>query len=205
MYRIYSGDAQVGMMENPNFIRKVENGSFNLCSEQDAQGIAYDGKVYSLGTNGGIANVPEVHLQYQDTAVDIARTNNVTSIAFVTMAEKGDIDALTAGENMDMFAEWATNVSYRTGQIRQYEEALYQCVQDHISQETWNPKDAATLWKKIADPREEWPSWSQPIAAYDAYSIGSKVSHAEKHWVSEVDNNVWEPGVYGWSEVVAEE
>jgi hypothetical protein len=30
--------------------------------------------------------------------------------------------------------------------------------------------------------------------------MGAKVSHNGKHWISDVDNNVWEPGVYGWSE-----
>ena len=34
---------------------------------------------------------------------------------------------------------------------------------------------------------------------------GAKVSRNSKHWISDVDNNVWEPGVYGWSEYVAEE
>jgi hypothetical protein len=29
---------------------------------------------------------------------------------------------------------------------------------------------------------------------------GDKVSHNEKHWISDVDANVWEPGVYGWTE-----
>jgi hypothetical protein len=26
------------------------------------------------------------------------------------------------------------------------------------------------------------------------------VSHNDKHWISDVDANIWEPGVYGWSE-----
>lgn len=34
----------------------------------------------------------------------------------------------------------------------------------------------------------------------DAYMAGDKVTHNDKHWVSDVDNNVWEPSVYGWSE-----
>lgn len=29
---------------------------------------------------------------------------------------------------------------------------------------------------------------------------GDKVSHNDKHWISDVDSNVWEPGVYGWTE-----
>jgi hypothetical protein len=30
--------------------------------------------------------------------------------------------------------------------------------------------------------------------------IETKVSHNDKHWVSDYDNNVWEPGVFGWTE-----
>ena len=40
----------------------------------------------------------------------------------------------------------------------------------------------------------------QPIGAHDAYAKGDKTSHNSKNWVSTVDNNVWEPGVYGWEE-----
>ena len=40
----------------------------------------------------------------------------------------------------------------------------------------------------------------QPTGAQDAYAKGAKVSHNGKHWVSTADNNVWEPGVYGWDE-----
>lgn len=56
------------------------------------------------------------------------------------------------------------------------------------------------LWSKIGDPAEEWPAWSQPLGAHDAYSAGDKVSHKGKHWTSDLDGNVWEPGTYGWSE-----
>ena len=39
-------------------------------------------------------------------------------------------------------------------------------------------------------------------STYEPYNIGDKVSYIGAHWVSDVDNNVWEPGVFGWSEVV---
>ena len=28
--------------------------------------------------------------------------------------------------------------------------------------------------------------------------------HADKHWVSTVDDNVWEPGTHGWEEALDE-
>ena len=130
----------------------------------------------------------------------VSSVNETTSIAFVTMAENGDIDDAPAGEHPDVFAEWAYPVSYKTGNIRRYGEELYKCLQVHTSQEDWSPDKAVSLWVKIADPAEEWPEWSQPVGAHDAYPLGAKVTHSGQHWTSSVDNNVWEPGVYGWTE-----
>ena len=41
--------------------------------------------------------------------------------------------------------------------------------------------------------------WEQPEST-NPYMKGDKVTHAGKTWVSTIDNNVWEPGVYGWEE-----
>ena len=121
-----------------------------------------------------------------------------TSIAFVTLAEAGSIDDVTAGEHADLFTPWASPVTYKAGDIRRYDGQLYRCVQAHTSQADWTPDTAVSLWAKIADPADEWPEWSQPVGAHDAYQTGDKVSHNGQHWTSTVDGNVWEPGVYGW-------
>lgn len=99
----------------------------------------------------------------------------------------------------------ATEYSDKTGNIRRHGGKLYKCVQDHTSQEDWSPDTAASLWACTSDPAEEWPAWSQPIGAHDSYSTGAKVSHQDKHWISDTDGNVWEPGVYGWTEAAEEE
>lgn len=132
---------------------------------------------------------------------DMAQATVAASIVFTVMAEAGQIDDTTAAENASQFAEWAYPVAYKAGAIRLHAGRLYRCVQAHTSQENWTPDAAASLWAEIADPSEEWPKWAQPIGAHDAYSAGAKVSHSEKKWTSDLDNNVWEPGVYGWTEV----
>ena len=109
-----------------------------------------------------------------------------------------DADALHAPE---LFATWAYPVDYKTGNIRAHGGKLYRCLQDHTSQETWTPDAAPSLWVAISDPAEEWPTWVQPTGAHDAYAQGDKVSHNGKHWISTTGSNVWEPGVYGWTEV----
>ena len=114
-------------------------------------------------------------------------------------------DAVLLVQPMAMYDEWsADSVAYTLNDIRQYNGLLYRCVQAHTSQATWTPEDAPSLWTRIADPAQEWPEWIQPTGAHNAYAQGAKVSHNGKHWISNVANNVWEPGVYGWTEQAEE-
>ena len=98
-----------------------------------------------------------------------------------------------------LFAKWEIGVNYSVGDRRQYDGLLYRCVQAHTSQADWIPPAVPALWVRTST--EEWPEWIQPTGAQDAYSAGDKVSHNDKHWISDVNANVWEPSVYGWNEV----
>jgi hypothetical protein len=71
-------------------------------------------------------------------------------------------------------------------------------VQAHTTQADWTPDITPAMWVVVS--LDEWPEWVQPIGAQDAYAKDAKVSHNDKHWISDVDANVWEPSVYGWSE-----
>ena len=204
MFRITKGGVTVGMTENPNYIRQQENGCFDLCPEPEASGIVYNGVVYHLLGRDPLEGVETVMLEETDAGTEITQATATGGIMFVTMAESGQIDDATAAEHVDLFSPWAYPVSYKVGNIRRYGGKLYRCVKDHTSQEDWNPKATASLWAVTADPAEEWPAWSQPVGAHDAYNAGAKVSHGDKHWTSDTDGNVWEPGVYGWTEETAD-
>ena len=108
-----------------------------------------------------------------------------------------DADAL---EGVELFPHWSDTAVYAVGDRVAYESTLYKCLTAHTAQATWTPADSPSLWVRVDDPSLEWPAWVQPVGSTDAYPMGAKVSHAEKHWISTVDGNVWEPGVYGWDE-----
>lgn len=117
---------------------------------------------------------------------------------FVVMAEKGQVDDATAAEQGELFGEWAPGVSYAAGALRRWQGVLYRCIHEHTSQEGWEPPASASLWAVTGDPGEEWPQWRQPMGAHDTYNAGDKAAHKGQHWISTVNGNVWEPGVYGW-------
>lgn len=105
-----------------------------------------------------------------------------------------------AVRNYELFPNWQTDTEYITDSRVQYEGALYKCLQNHTSQNAWTPTDAPSLWAKVLIPDPTViPEWEQPTSA-NPYMKGDKVRHNGKIWISDIDNNVWEPSVYGWTE-----
>lgn len=108
-----------------------------------------------------------------------------------------DEEALTG---VELFPHWSDEADYTVGDRVSYDGTLYKCLTAHTSQSTWTPDVSPSLWVRVDDPSIEWPEWVQPVGSTDAYPKDAKVSHNDKHWVSDVDNNVWEPGVAMWTE-----
>ena len=101
-----------------------------------------------------------------------------------------------------LYPAWRSGVAYVTGQRVLHGGVLYKALQDHTSQDDWTPDAAPSLFAKVLIPDAETiPEWVQPDST-NPYSKGDKVTHNGKTWTSDINNNVWEPGVYGWTEVV---
>lgn len=111
-----------------------------------------------------------------------------------------NLDDETAIETPLLFPKWQVGKQYSIDDRVNHNGVLYKCLQSHNAQNDWTPDVAVSLWVRVDDPAIEWPEWVQPLGAQDAYAKGAKVSHNNLHWISDVDNNVWEPGVYGWTQ-----
>lgn len=105
-----------------------------------------------------------------------------------------------AVENKELYQNWNGNGVFLTaGTVVYYVEKLYRVIQPHTTQRDWPPDKTPALFVEIS--LDEYPEWKQPTGAHDAYNTGDKVTYDDKHWQSEVDANIWQPGVYGWTEV----
>lgn len=98
-----------------------------------------------------------------------------------------------------MYPEWQSNTAYAVNDRIRYGEKLYKCNLAHVSQEDWKPDAPSALWSEVSV--EEWAEWKQPTGAHDAYNTGDKVSYNGKHYICDINNNVYAPDVYGWHEV----
>ena len=100
-----------------------------------------------------------------------------------------------------LYPAWHSGVYYAAGIRVLYNGTLYKVLTAHTSQDDWTPDAAPSLFAKVLIPDETViPEWEQPDST-NPYSAGDKVTHNGKTWVSDIDNNVWEPSVYGWTEL----
>ena len=98
---------------------------------------------------------------------------------------------------------WRSDGEYQKDDRVRYGDVLYKCLTPHTAQPSWTPTDAPSLWAKVVTSETGEPlPWQQPDNT-NPFMKGDKVTHNGQTWVSTIDNNVWEPGVYGW-EVVEE-
>jgi len=101
-------------------------------------------------------------------------------------------------ENADSVLDWIPKENVIVGTRRKYLDKIYQCLQAHLTLETWTPDKTPALWKEVISTAT-YPAWVQPTGAHDAYPLGAKVLHNGDTWQSTIAANVWEPGVTGWT------
>lgn len=134
----------------------------------------------------------------------VEKARELRKILEKAMTETASLTEAEAVAATCLYPKWNGNgAAYVKGQRVQDDGVLYTVLQNHTSQAGWKPTAAPSLFAKvlIPDPTAV-PEWEQPDST-NPYSKGDKVTHNGKTWVSDIDNNVWEPGVYGWTEVAA--
>jgi len=99
----------------------------------------------------------------------------------------------------DEALEWSDPTNWTenpimTGDQRTFDGKLWVSLVDY---NVWTPP---VNWREV--PTTGYPAWVQPTGATDAYPLGARVTHVGKDWESNTPANVWEPGVFGWDEIV---
>ena len=101
-----------------------------------------------------------------------------------------------------LYKQWDNQIgkTLQVGEYINHNEVLYKVLQQHVAQDNWAPDVSPSLFAKVLiDPTGETIlEWEQPDST-NPYMKGDKVKHNDVIYISDVDNNVWEPGVYGWS------
>ena len=132
----------------------------------------------------------------------IEKARELRALIEKAMTETASLTEAEAVAATCLYPKWSGDgVQYTAGQRVQDDGILYTVLQAHTSQPDWKPTAAPSLFAKVLIPDPSVvPEWEQPDST-NPYMKGDKVKHNGKTWVSDIDGNVWEPGVYGWTEV----
>lgn len=88
--------------------------------------------------------------------------------------------------------------AYAVGDIVQYEDAPYRCVQPHdaTGNPGWNPIDASSLWANYHATSAEYAlEWAQPTGAHDVYQKDEYMQYADIVYRCKTNNTVHAPDV----------
>lgn len=176
----------------------------------DGQGneiLEYDGIIPGNMPVGGYLNdiwVYYIYIPYTEEELLQNRIAAQTQIAMQLCVLQANLPDEQALQVEALYPEWIVGGKYAEDDIRRYKDDLYRSLQASTGAAEHTPDIATSLWKKILPPDEPggYLPWVQPLGATDAYNEGDRVTHKDKNWESTCDGNVWEPGVYGWKEVL---
>ena len=134
------------------------------------------------------------------------KSNDISELVFVVLAQSEQLDDVTIMEHAEVFAVWDELFTGKRGTILWDDGELYRCLHDIGAGQNSKPStNNGSLWQRIGNPNDEYPEWTVWYGVGDAYVIGSKVTRNGKKWIcTEVGadgKNIWEPGVWGWTEV----
>ena len=148
-----------------------------------------EGEIYSY--NGGMVEVRQSHVR---TNFEPEETPALFSV----------YRANTDG------AEWIPNEDVIAGDERTFSNKKWTCIQQHTTQLGFEPDVTPALWREV-QIENEIEVWVQPIGGDGKYPLNDPntgenyiVSHNGKTWrnIHQGSLNVWEPGVFGWEEIV---
>ena len=161
-------------------------------NEQYSQILSLRSKAYDLipAVVEYVAGLSGFKKAYPELAAEYAEEKAEMEAAEEGMAEIKSNWVARALEN-----DWAA-----VGEELSYNDAVYEVIQGHRAQFGWEPDITPALFKRKADPGEEWPEFVHPTGAHDCYHKGDKITFEGEHYVSLIDNNSWSPTEYpaGW-------
>lgn len=182
-----------------NFVVKIADTPAEI-NENQIVVRSWKPDTYIIGDVRNYHNVPYKCVQAHDSTANADWTPEATPALWM------QYHGTTLESARPWVAPTGAHDMYKVGEYMIYTDGkTYKCLSDT----TYSPTDYAQAWEVQGGTSSgetggggdaTIAAWVQPTGAQDAYKKGDVVTHNGKTWESTADNNVWEPGVYGWVE-----
>jgi len=127
-------------------------------------------------------------------------TDNSTILTNENYTEDWEVEL---SKEVEFSKEWQEGLwLVRDGKVI-YNNKSYRVVQSHTAQLGWEPDNTLSLFRPspIVYPNEIYPRWDS-IGLLDSennWDKDERVTWNGEDWVSDIDNNIYEPGVSSWT------
>jgi hypothetical protein len=192
--RIHGGVRLSVFDESVFAVERLEDGNFKL-----------ESTIFYNGDDNGLSNANA----FCDWAVSVFQwlySPDEESVSFFKLVEIDNGEqvqehrfhtvCVSEDDDSNDTAPWTqptgSHNAYSTDDKVMFRGKLYRSV---INGNVWPPNK--TGWSQVVDEGEH-ADWQQPAGAHDAYPLDDIVRHNGSLWISVAENNVWEPGVFGW-------
>lgn len=107
--------------------------------------------------------------------------------------EMSDEDALDVAA---LYPTWRSKIGQQVavGERLWYDGELWKVLQPHQVMQSWNPRDAVSLFVRVSI--EEWPEIPEAIPSTAPWMAGQKGTWKGQHYICNMDNCVWNPDQY---------
>lgn len=119
---------------------------------------------------------------------------------YILDADTGELLDTNDDAKTDHGLNWQSGITVTAGELLRYNGQMYEVREgkSHTTQTDWTPDVAVSLFRPYVPPGMALP-WRQPLGSHDAYPVGARVEYGGQVWVNALADNVWQPGVTGWT------
>lgn len=98
------------------------------------------------------------------------------------------------------YAPLQTQIEQAFAEIKALQEMVNANAQEMAALKNAVEALGGTVTEPEPIPAEEWPDFTQPTGAHDAYKAGDKITFNGEHYICTMDGCVWNPTDYpaGW-------
>ena len=203
MYRLMQNGVMVALGNEPSYIRMQENGSYGLCTREEAQGVAMNNTPYHIDGMDALEGAKTVSMETVE-ADRIVSDLTAASTVYSKQADAGNIHPAEMSLHPDLFPrlkgdgsliEHGTHINWY-GTIKRAANALWDRPEN-------NPDNAPDLWDDI-EYREGLRVLTGPITASNPVQVDEVCWYKDEKWKNILGTvNVYLPDEYlaGWEKV----
>lgn len=108
-------------------------------------------------------------------------------------------------KKVEVHHDWTPGQWLTRGHTTRYNDKVYRIIQSHTAVTGSEPDVAYSLFRPVPViyPDETYPRWNS-IGVLDSennWDLGDRVTWQGQQWKSDIDNNIYEPGVSSWTNI----